>query len=602
MKITRYSFFILFLTTALLDAALVRALPLLPGDKTSPGYELLIDGRPVPVAYGAFHGNKRFHHASFEIDGASRVEIRFLQGRPESVELVPTRHAIPLREAGDSVRFELEQALKLVLKAEGLRPLFLFALPPEIDPPDPKDPKVHYFGPGVHEVGHFRPQSGETVYLAPGAVVKGRLHAFEIENLVVRGRGLWDARGYTSKPKKIHGMLFERSRNIHIEGIQLRTGEWWQTNFLLCKDIKIEHMMLMSFGLNNDGIDIDGVSDLSVRHSFIGCGDDGFGWHALDAVTFGEPPSRNLLAEDCVIWNEHAGNGLRLGASMETSVFENITFRDIDVLHVQKRGRAIMMDHSDWAHTRNVLFERFHNESDRPLMHLSTKKTRYSNKTGYRDERGEISDLYFHQVTSVNPGVTLLGADAEHGIHDLWFIDCSLGGQPLTSAEDFRTNEHVSSLHFVAHMPERKVYPDETPPGRTLAELTIDDGDPGFWAFGGKDLQSLTTVPGARNGDAIQLNQLGWGHAAVYVPELAGRYEISIHWVARPGLSSKTPWTVHHTGGYQTTTFPADTAAGWHSLGTFKLDGSSWVRLVDPHYQISDGPVIADAVRFIRVD
>jgi len=65
------------------------------------------------------------------------------------------------------------------------------------------------------------------------------------EDLVIRGRGLWDALGFTSKPGRIHGMLFERSENIHIEGIQLRTGGWWQTNFLLSSDIEIEHMTLM---------------------------------------------------------------------------------------------------------------------------------------------------------------------------------------------------------------------------------------------------------------------------------------------------------------------------------------------------------------------
>jgi len=303
-----------------------------------------------------------------------------------------------------------------------------------------------------------------------------------------------------------------------------------------------------------------------------------------------------------VIWNEHAGNGLRLGASMETGVFENITFRDIDVLHVQARGHAIMMDHSDWAHTRNVVFERFNNESGKPLMHLSTRKTRYSNSTGYREERGKISDLYFHQVTSTNPRVSLYGADAAHDIRDLWFINCTLGGELLTSAAGFKTNEHVSGLHFVDQMPTPKVFPDETLPGRQLAELTIDNGDPGFWAFGGKDLRTLEDVSAAVGRSATRLNKLGWGHAAVYVPELAGRYEIHIHWIAQPGLFSRTPWTVHHTSGYQTTTFPADTAAGWHALGVFELDGSSWVRLVDPHYRISDGPVIADAVRFVRVE
>ena len=508
------SILLLLITSPLLHAGLVRALPLLPGDAASPDYEVRVDGKPVPVAFGEFNGGHSFQHAGFEIDGASAVTVRFLQGRPDSVELLPSRHALTLKEQDNSISFELGQPLKLVLKAEGLRPLFLFGLPPEVDPPKPGDANVHYFPAGVHEVGKLTPKSGETIYLEAGAVVKGILHAFEIENLVIRGRGLWDARGYTSRPKKIHGMLFERSKNIRLEGIQLRSGDWWQTNFLLSSDIEIEHVMTMSFGKNNDGIDLDGVTNLTARHCFIGCGDDGFGWHAVDAVTLGEPPSRNLLAEDCVIWNERAGNGIRLGASMETSVFENITFRDIDVLHVNK-GYAIMMDHSDWGHTRNVLFERLNNESDKPLMFLSTEETWFSNKTGYRNERGKISDLYFHQVTSRNPGVKLSGADAGHEIRNLWFADCTLGGKHLTSAEGFETNEHVSGLHFVDAMPERKIHPAEPSKGRELADLTIDNGTEGFWAFGGKGLQTLDGLAEAEGKNATRIEQLGWGHAAV---------------------------------------------------------------------------------------
>jgi len=191
-------------------------MPLLPGDERSADYEVLVDGKSVPVAFGEFNGGKSFHHASFEIDGPAKVSVRFPNGLPDSVEVLPSRHKLQLKREGSAVSFDLDQAHKLVIKAEGLRPLFLLALPPEVDPPQPGDANVHYFAAGVHEVGTLRPKSGETVYLAAGAVVKGILYAFEIENLTVRGRGLWDARGYTSKREKIHAMLFERSKNIRL--------------------------------------------------------------------------------------------------------------------------------------------------------------------------------------------------------------------------------------------------------------------------------------------------------------------------------------------------------------------------------------------------
>lgn len=593
---------ILLLTSCLAAAsghgALVRPLPLLPVDKPSPDYQLRVDGVEVPVAFGTFHGGHAFHHASFELQGA--CEIRLSGGNLRDVRVVPSRHGIAVRRVGGDFVFPMNGALKLVVHAEGLRPLLLFGLPPETDAPKAGDPNVRVFGPGVHEVGELRMKDGQTLYLAPGAVVKGRLYAFEVENVTIRGRGLWDARGFTSIEKRTHGMLFERCRRVRIEGIQLRTGPWWQSLFLLTDGVRVDHLHTLSFGRNNDGVDVDGVTNLAVRDSFIGCGDDGFGWHAVDAVANGEAPSRDLTAERCVIWNEHAGNGLRLGASLETKLFENVTFRDIDVVHVCRGGYAIMSDHADWAVLRNVLFERFHNESARPLAFLSTKKNRYSNNTGYRDERGTIRDLYFHQVTSVHPGVKLEGADKEHGISEVYFSECLLGGKPLVSAKDLSANPFVSGLHFPARLPERKKHPARTPEGRALPELVIDDGAAGFGAFGGDGL-SEESIKGAHGGTLRRFAKLGWTHAAWYAPELEGRYEISIHWVPVEGIGAKTPWTVFHKGGYQTKVFGRETKAGWQTLGEFDLDAASWVRLADPHYQISDGPVVADAVRFRRV-
>jgi hypothetical protein len=129
----------------------------------------------------------------------------------------------------------------------------------------------------------------------------------------------------------------------------------------------------------------------------------------------------------------------------------------------------------------------------------------------------------------------------------------------------------------------------------------MDDGAAGFGAFGGDGLSVLEGVKGAQGGTVRRFKKLGWGHGAWYKPKLEGRYEISINWVPLEGIGKKTPWTVFHKGGYRTRVFPRETKAGWQPLGQFDLDASSWVRLVDPHYQISDGEAVADAVRFRKM-
>ncbi len=586
---------VLIFLSAGFAAAAVTPLPRCPGDEASPAFRLEVDGVEVPVSYGEFHGGQSFHHAAFEMAGETTLRV----SGPRNLKVRPVSYAItPLREGG-TFTFTITRPLKLVLEAEGERPFFVFALPPEREVP--RGESVRYFGPGIHEAGEIRVNSGETLYLAAGALVKGRIYGFEVEDVLIRGRGVLDTRGFTSKPSRINGILFERSKNIRIEGIQLRSGEWWQCTFLLTDHVRVDHFHTLGFGLNNDGVDLDGVTDLQVKDSFIGCGDDGFGWHAVDAVSHGEPPTRDCLAERCVIWNEHAGNGLRLGASMETELFANITFRDIDVLNVSKGGVAIMSDHADWARLGNVLFERFRNESGKPLMFLSTKKNRYSNDTGYRNERGSIRNLYFKEVSSVNPGVALEGSSEDKGIAGIYFANCSVAGKPLASAKDFRMNEHVEAPRFVEELPQRKTSLASVPVGRRLEELVIDDGDEGFFAFGGKTLETRADLPGSLGKDARLFPVLGWGHAAAYTPLLEGKYEIAVHWGDLSAVAAKAPWTVRHRGGYTTKVFDQNRSAGWHLLGIFELDGSSWVRLTDPHQVISGGPVVADAVRFRAV-
>jgi hypothetical protein len=167
----------------------------------------------------------------------------------------------------------------------------------------------------------------------------------------------------------------------------------------------------------------------------------------VDAKRNGEPVTENCLAEECVIWNTRYGNGLRIGASMETRLFENITFRNIDVL--EHAGAAIRSDHSDWAMVRNLRFENFTDESSAQTIQIAIEKTRYSNDNGYKDERGHFDGLHFTNVTSPGGKIELRGFDAEHRIENVTFENCSIGGQPVDALEDITINESVTNVSFL---------------------------------------------------------------------------------------------------------------------------------------------------------
>ncbi len=421
--------------------------PAIPGTPASSAYQVRVDGVPVAVNDESYFD---FHTAFFSIEEPAMVEVEFSPG-VSYTSIHPLRHGIQPTINGNTISFPMLEPHKLVIKASGALPLALCATPNEENIPASGDPDVLYFGPGTHEPGLIEPVSGQTVYLASGALVKGRIEVRDATGVTIRGRGTLDARGYSVRGDKTHAILFEGCNDVHIEGIGIRGGTWWQTLFLLTNDASAIHLSLFGVSVNTDGIDIDGVQRFVARDCFIRCEDDGFGWHVLDAETNGEPPTRDCLAEDCVIWNTRYGNGLRVGASMETELFENITFRDIDVL--EHAGAAIYADHSDWATCRNIRFENFTDETTKQTVNMYIDKTRYSNATGYRDERGHYDGLHFVNLNSPGGGIRLAGYDAGHLIDQVSFTNSKTGSSWIDGPEDITTNAFVTNVTFSVDPP-----------------------------------------------------------------------------------------------------------------------------------------------------
>jgi len=403
-----------------------------------------VNDNSIYVAKEYCFGERTFNTAQFTVDGSTEIEVEAAEPI-RNYEIRPHHLNIEGTVERNKLTFSVTKPTMLFVTVNEFEPLCLFQTPPEENIPDSNDENVLYFPKGIHEGGVINPKEGQTIYLEQGALVKGRIYGENVNNVTIKGRGIIDARGFTDKPKKICGIEFKNCDNIKIDGIGLRSGEWWQVLFLLSNDIEVTNMNLMSFGLNNDGIDLDGVTNLRVDNCFIGCGDDGFGWHAVDAENNGEFPTKNCLAENSVIYNTHAGNGLRVGASMETQLFEDITFRDIAVLAHANAG--IRSDYSDWAVCKNLTFENFYLEQPGRPIEIKIEKTRYSNSTG-RDERGHIEGLYFKNVIAAGGEIILEGYDEGHLIQNVNFSDCKLGGKKITDSTFITTNEFVKNIVF----------------------------------------------------------------------------------------------------------------------------------------------------------
>ncbi len=166
------------------------------GEPASPDYTVSVDETPVFVyrarvraeilqneGLWTHHPDPAGENASFALfDMTAPVTVTIQPARPfRKAALLPVGAGIVPENSDGTVRFTLAQPrhLTLVLDDCDTQPLHLFISLPETNAPQPDDQDVLYFGPGVHELTTLRVQSGQTVYLAGGAIVRAVLASQE---------------------------------------------------------------------------------------------------------------------------------------------------------------------------------------------------------------------------------------------------------------------------------------------------------------------------------------------------------------------------------------------------------------------------------------
>ena len=187
----------------------------------------------------------------------------------------PLSYGIVPEVEGSTIRFEMPGPGQVVVELDDYHNAFhLFASPLEKEKPDPADPTVHYFGPGIHKAGIISLDSNETVYIEGGAIVHGLIEARDASNIRIAGRGILDA----SRVGRFEGpnMISLRNCNdVKVEGIILRDPHKWALVPDRCRDVEISNTKLIGlWRYNTDGIDIVNSQEVLIRDCFIRAFDD----------------------------------------------------------------------------------------------------------------------------------------------------------------------------------------------------------------------------------------------------------------------------------------------------------------------------------------
>ena len=346
------------------SSASVTLYPPPEGEPASADYTVTIDGRPTfcYTSYQFDDGSKTriagrpvspVSFCSFGLDGSARVTVRFLDGlrqagvNTSSVVVRPLAHGIEPEVRNGETTFIVERPCQLSVEPGGSlkHPLHIFANPPEVEVPSPDDPNVRYYGPGRHVVRGVSIKTGETVYVAAGAIVelqpvpeeeRGAPHkAYGLDvysigglfdsrwqkDVTIRGRGIVCGRRAIEQRQRGPLIRVQGIEGLRIEGIIIRESSVWSLNVVNSRGVHIDNVKIVGHYVNNDGIVIGGTSDALVENCFTHNADD-----SLEVKVW--IPQENVTFRNCIVWNDVGGSlGLmhETGADVKNVVFENCT-------------------------------------------------------------------------------------------------------------------------------------------------------------------------------------------------------------------------------------------------------------------------------------
>ncbi|MCY7422712.1 MAG: hypothetical protein LH478_13335 [Chitinophagaceae bacterium] len=462
------------------------------GLQPSADYEVFVNGKkvfvyasPVPAAFCSFDMS-----GPVEVTIKASRDLKWVDVRPRTAGIQPI-----FRDS--TITFRLSKPVQLSIELNGsLRtPLFLFANAPEVNKPNKNDPQVIYFEAGkVHYPGIINVASNQTIYIEGGAVVIGVIKAKEASNIKILGRGVMDgtynnrlndavvkaAANDTSLLRNMTGtyqrfLEFTDCNNVTIDGITLTNSTSWQVVSIHSNNVHINNIKIISDQASDDGIDVVRSTNVVIQNSFIRTKDDCV---VIKAHMKYEPSESvdKVLVEHCTFWNALWGNAIEIGFELNAAEVKNITFRDIDIIHVEA-GAAISIHNAGKAHVKNIVFEDIRIEDARhKLFDFAIFRSQYS-EDGTRDPeerrrlylngawdgvlhvpaneraahmpyRGHISDVVLKNIRITDglfPYSIFYGADKQHQVKNITIENLQVHGRKITKLSDAKFYQENSS-------------------------------------------------------------------------------------------------------------------------------------------------------------
>lgn len=369
--------------------------------------------------------------------GVVEIGVQKNNGDFRRVEVRPAANAIKTRVENGVVLFTIDKPQNLSVEFDGdrLHNLHIFAGAP-IPRPAP-GPDVVVFEPGLHTPADggasFPVKSGQTIYVAGGAVLQGTFKPDKVENVRIVGHGIVD--------HPANQLVVQDSTGVTVEGLTFLTPLHGTIACASSRQVAFKDIKTLSNGQWSDGINVFACQDVSVERAFIRTSDDSVAVYATRGPGVGD--TRHVRVSRSVFWPDVAHAmfvGLH-GDSKTPNTLEDIVFDDIDVLNLDEDDpeyQGVMAISAGDSNTvRDVTFSRIRVEriEEGKLFNLRTVfNAKYSTSPGLLVEHVHFRDIRYSGAGWASPSI-VSGLAPDRPVRDVTFEDVTIAGRKL-SAKD----------------------------------------------------------------------------------------------------------------------------------------------------------------------
>ena len=404
----------------------------------------------------------------FDFSKEVEVSVRKTNGEVRSVRIRPAVDGIRPEVKGNTVYFRLTQPRKLSIEFDGdrLHNLHLLANPLESARPQPGDPDVIYFGPGVHQLpapavepsqsgsspvqqtGVLEIPSGKTVYVAGGAILRGKLLLDHVHDVKIMGRGILE--------QTENAIEVDHSSRVSVEGLIVIDPTHYTLQCGESDHLEVRNLKTFSAVPWSDGIDMMSCSDVEISDVFLRTSDDCIAIYAHRWGFYGD--SRHIRVSDSVLWADIAHPmtiGIH-GDSGNPDTIEDIEYHNIDVLEHDERNPqyqgSMAINAGDSNLVRNVTYSdiRIDDFQEGQLVNL---RVVFNHKYNTSPGRG-VENITFRNILYRGDGASpsvIAGLDSQRRVRNVRFENLVVNGRRVRQPRDgnIEIGDFADNVRFV---------------------------------------------------------------------------------------------------------------------------------------------------------